>query len=161
MGEAIRIEKWAENLEEVTVGRWFKAEGEAVAAGEPLCEIITEKVTFEYECPADGVLLKIFAPEKSVVPVGYVIGYVGGADEAVPESIEAENARLMEEYDASRRVEVEVRSAAARERVRATPAARKLARQAGVSLAEVLAWRGGDKPLSAEDVQRYIDERGR
>ena len=47
MGRIITIEKWAENLEEVTIGQWRKAEGEQVTNGEVLCEIIHAKVTYE------------------------------------------------------------------------------------------------------------------
>ncbi|MCD6351541.1 MAG: E3 binding domain-containing protein [Armatimonadetes bacterium] len=168
MGELLRIEKWAENLEEVTMGRWLKAEGEAVEAGDALCEIVTEKVTFEYECPVSGVLLKIYAPEKSVLPVGYVFAYVGEPSEKPPVEIEEENQRLLEAHAAKVRLTVDLgearkaagdqRQAAAPRRVRAAPAARRLARQHGLSLADVAEWLGEDRPLTVEDVERYLEQ---
>ncbi len=165
MGELLRIEKWAENLEEVTIGRWLKAEGDPVAAGEPVCEIITEKVTFEYESPLTGTLRRIYAPEKSVVPVGYVIAFVAADDEEPPPGIEEQNQRLLEahraqvaldlNFDAPRAV-----SARSSRRVRAVPAARRLARQHGISVADVAEALGiTDRPVTPEDVERYMAER--
>jgi len=49
-------------------------------------------------------------------------------------------------------------SAGAPGRVRAAPAARRLAREHGLSLAQVAEWLGADRPLSAEDVERYLAE---
>ena len=165
MGELLRIEKWAENLEEVTIGRWLKAEGDAVEAGEPICEIITEKVTFEYESPLTGTLRRIYAPEKSVVPVGYVIGFVAAGDEEPPADIEERNRQLLESHQAQVRLELDFQAAAPEpqkqgKRVRAVPAARRLARMHGISVADVAAALGiDDRPVTAEDVQKYLDER--
>jgi len=100
LGYLVRIEKWAANLEEVTVNRWCKREGEQVHTGESLCEIITEKVTFEYEIPTDGILRKTYCTEGSTVPVGYAIAFISQADEPLPEDIASENADLMQQYRA-------------------------------------------------------------
>ena len=168
MGELLRIEKWAENLEEVTIGRWLKAEGEQVAAGEPVCEIITEKVTFEYESPLTGTLRRIYASEKSVVPVGYVIAFIAADDEEPPPGIEEENQRLLEAHQAQVTLElnfdtarpVQASSARSSRRIRAVPAARRLARQHGISIADVAEALGiTDRPITPEDVERYLAER--
>ena len=50
-------------MEEGTVERWLKAEGDPVKAGEPLLEITTDKLTNEVAAETDGVLLKIVAQE--------------------------------------------------------------------------------------------------
>jgi len=163
MVELLRVEQWAENLREVTMGRWLKAEGDAISVGEAVCEIITEKVTFEYESPVSGVLLKIYAPEKSVLPVGYVFGCVGDAGEEPPAEVEKENARLLEQHWAQTRLELELEGEGGRVggggRVRATPAARRAARQAGVSLAEVAAWLGESRPVTEADVEEFLRSR--
>ncbi len=176
MGELLRVEKWAENLEEVTLGRWLKAEGDPVAAGEALCEMITEKVTFEYEAPVSGVLGKIYAPEKSVLPVGFVFAFLGEVGEVPPPEIETENQRLLDAYADQARVALDLdkvrqeKAAAgtvtvqgggqgAGGRVRAVPAARRAAREHGISLSEVAEWLRADRPLLPEDVERYVAER--
>ncbi len=172
MGEPIIIEKWAENLEEVTLNLWLKQEGEAVAVGESLCEIITEKVTFEYEAQTAGHLCKQYASEGSTVPVGYVIAWLGEQGEAPPRHILEENAGLVVEYRDRLKIDFnegaeEGRECAAPEPVAATgavaasPVARRLAREAGVSLADVLAWRGGAERLSEADVRAYREAQGK
>ena len=56
--------------------RWLKADGAAVAKGEPLLEVETDKVTVEIESPADGTLAGVSAGEGADVPVGTVIALV-------------------------------------------------------------------------------------
>jgi pyruvate/2-oxoglutarate dehydrogenase complex dihydrolipoamide acyltransferase (E2) component len=165
MGQLLQIEQWAENLQEVTLGRWIKAEGDAVDVGESICEIITEKVTFEYESPIAGVLARIYAAEKSVVPVGYAFAFLGGAGEAAPAGVEERNAELLEKHQAQARLQIDLEAPAAGggtggRRVRATPGARRAAREAGVELAKVADWIGEDRPVSEEDVAQYLTREG-
>jgi pyruvate/2-oxoglutarate dehydrogenase complex dihydrolipoamide acyltransferase (E2) component len=73
------------SVSEGTITKWLKAEGEAIAADEPLLEISTDKVDTEVPSPADGVLGRILAQEGETVPVGTVIAAilpVGTAAEA-------------------------------------------------------------------------------
>ena len=65
--------------------RWFKSEGDAVDAGEPLVEIETDKVTVELESPTAGILAGIRAAEGDDVPVGETIAFVIAVGESVPE----------------------------------------------------------------------------
>ncbi len=168
MGEPVIIEKWAENLEEVTLSEWLKAEGDPVQAGESLCVIITEKVTFEYEAPTSGYLCKQYAPEGSTLPVGYVIAWIGEPEEIPPRHILEENAGLMLEYRERLKVDFNEGAEEGREcdaaeptpstgAIAASPAARRLARERGISLAEVLRFRGGSARLSEADVQAHLD----
>jgi len=74
------------------VMRWLKADGEAVAKGEPLLEVETDKVTVEIEAPADGKLGAVVVGEGAEVPVGTVIALVLAEGEAVPVVPAAESA---------------------------------------------------------------------
>jgi pyruvate/2-oxoglutarate dehydrogenase complex dihydrolipoamide acyltransferase (E2) component len=65
--------------------RWLKREGEPVKRGEAVVELETEKVTYELDSPADGVLLKILTKEGAEVPVGDPVCQIGQPGEAVPE----------------------------------------------------------------------------
>jgi pyruvate dehydrogenase E2 component (dihydrolipoamide acetyltransferase) len=163
MGRLIVIEKWAENLEEVTLLEWLKREGEPVEAGDSLCIIVTEKVTFEYEMPFSGVVGRLYCPEGSTVPVGYAVAWVGAEGELPPPEVQEQNAGLMLEYRDRLKVELnegaELGPPAAEERVAASPAARRLAREARVSLAQVQGWRGGEGRLSEADVRAYLAQR--
>ena len=70
----------------VNVVRWLKREGEPVKSGEAIVELETEKVSYELESPAAGVLLKIIAGETTEVPVGDPLGYIGQPGETIPTS---------------------------------------------------------------------------
>jgi len=162
MGHLLRIEKWAENLDEVTLNRWLKHEGEGLAVGDSLCEMITDKATFEYEMEVAGTLRRAYATDKSVLPIGYAIAFVGEPEEELPEGVEADNARLLAEHQAAARTDLDLKAKLAqtlRGRVRATPAARRVAREGGVALEDVAAWLGEDRPVDDADVRRFLQER--
>ena len=71
---------------QVIVVKWLKRKGQKVQKGEPLVELQTDKVNYELESPADGVLLDIVAKEDSEVPVGDKLCHIGQPGEAVPKS---------------------------------------------------------------------------
>ena len=133
------------NILDVTVVKWRKAQGEAVSAGEVAVEVSTDKAAFEIEAPASGRLLNIFAPEKSIVPVKYVLGLIGEEGEADP-SAETDNAALMAAYRAALAAPAALSKPAAPatpspsatgSALRATPKARRYAQSKGIDLADV------------------------
>ena len=71
------------DMQEGTVLRWLKGEGEAVANGEPIAEIETDKAVVEFESYAAGVLRRILVPAGTTVPVGEPIALVGAQDEVI------------------------------------------------------------------------------
>lgn len=66
--------------------RWLKHEGESVKEGDPLVELETEKVSYELESPAEGVLLRVLAKEATEVPVGDPLCQIGEPDARTAES---------------------------------------------------------------------------
>ena len=72
------------DMEEGTVVRWLKAEGDNVDRGEPIVEVETDKATVEVESFASGLLRRIVVTEGITVPVGQVIGIIASADEDLP-----------------------------------------------------------------------------
>jgi 2-oxoglutarate dehydrogenase E2 component (dihydrolipoamide succinyltransferase) len=86
MATEIRVPTLGESVSEATIGRWFKKQGEAVKADEPLVELETDKVTLEVNAPASGVLAEILAKDGESVGVGALLGQIasaaGGADES-------------------------------------------------------------------------------
>ena len=141
------------NIVDVTVTAWHKRPGDAVAAGEVVAELTTDKAAFDLETPAGGTLLKILAAEKSVVPVGYILALVGNAGEDDP-SATAANAALLASYRASAAPASPEGSgavpaaptavSAGGERLRATPKARRLAQAHGLDLAAIQARTGAE-----------------
>jgi pyruvate/2-oxoglutarate dehydrogenase complex dihydrolipoamide acyltransferase (E2) component len=78
--------KLGEIMQEAEITRWLKAEGEAVNQGEPIVEVMTEKVNVNLEAPASGVVLKIYAPEGKMVALADPLCAIGSQGEPVPEA---------------------------------------------------------------------------
>jgi pyruvate/2-oxoglutarate dehydrogenase complex dihydrolipoamide acyltransferase (E2) component len=76
MATPVVLPKWGMGIEEGTVTRWLKREGDAVTQGEPLVEIETAKATQEVEAPASGRLSKILLPEGGTAAVNTEIGII-------------------------------------------------------------------------------------
>ena len=93
MATEIKMPQLGLTMEEGTVERWLKAEGDPVKAGEPLLEITTDKLTNQVEAEADGILLKIVAPEGADVPVQGLLGWIGQPGEAIPDVADAAASR--------------------------------------------------------------------
>ena len=119
--------------ETATVVEWLKKEGEEVKKGEPLLTVETDKVTLDIESPATGILAGVQVSPGQVVPVTEVIAYILAPGERLDES-------------ASRQVSREPIAAVPLPppfpvppsgKVRATPVARRIARERGIDLATV------------------------
>lgn len=120
-------------MAEGKIVEWRKKEGERVEKGEVLFVFETEKTTFEVEAPEAGVLAKILAQVEETVPVGAVVGFLiqkEGEKVAVPQQI----TMVPLEERQVQPIEVQVPR-----RVRATPLARKIAKEKGLDLKNVLA----------------------
>ncbi|HUT36676.1 MAG TPA: dihydrolipoamide acetyltransferase family protein [Planctomycetota bacterium] len=127
----------AANVQEATVGQWLKHEGEAVTAGEPLFEAITDKATAEVKAEGSGVLRRILAKENSVVPVGQAIALIADADEPLPDTETLRAAAGPAEPSA----------------VKASFGARRLAKELSVDLAALVPSRA-DGRITEDDVRR-------
>jgi pyruvate/2-oxoglutarate dehydrogenase complex dihydrolipoamide acyltransferase (E2) component len=68
----------------VIVVKWLKRKGQRVQRGEPLVELQTDKVNYELDSPAEGVLLEIVAKEDSEVPVGDALCQIGQPGDVLP-----------------------------------------------------------------------------
>ena len=85
MSVEIIMPKAGMSMEEGTIIKWLKEEGEAIKEGEPIVEILTDKVNMEVEAESSGYLLKKVRFENEVLPVFTVIGYIGEKGENVSE----------------------------------------------------------------------------
>ncbi len=132
----ITIPQLDANLVDVTITAWKKSPGEQLKKGETIAELTTDKAVYELEAPEDGQLIQILAPEKSVVPTGYIAALSGAAGEDDPEA-ETENSMIMANYRGEAGGGDTVKTSERKERVRATPKARRLARKNGLDLEEI------------------------
>jgi pyruvate dehydrogenase E2 component (dihydrolipoamide acetyltransferase) len=174
MATEIKLPRLGQGMESGTLVRWLKQEGERVEKGEPLYELDTEKVTQEVEADASGVLLKI-AVQEGEVPVGQTIAVIGEEGEEVSveaaEPPEEEGSRApARDEDRERGKEAAVETAPEPEaaeaeaepepvtadgRVKASPLARRIAREKGLELAEIRGT-GPEGRIVAEDVERTL-----
>ena len=169
MADQVTLPRLGQGMESGTIVRWLKSEGDRVQKGEPLYELDTDKVTQEVEADVGGVLLKILVNEGEV-PVGTPVAFLGEAGEDLPEveaaaEPEAVSAATGPEQRAPERPdgsapsqavpEVEAREAVAADggRIKASPLARRIARERGIDLAFV-SGTGPEGRIVAEDVER-------
>jgi 2-oxoisovalerate dehydrogenase E2 component (dihydrolipoyl transacylase) len=83
MATKVLVPLLGEGVEEVTVIKWLKKEGDSVTELEPLLEVNTDKVDTEIPAPASGTVLKILAEEGAPAKVGAVLAFIGKPGETV------------------------------------------------------------------------------
>jgi pyruvate dehydrogenase E2 component (dihydrolipoamide acetyltransferase) len=160
MANEIFMPKLSSTMEMGTLLQWFKEEGDTVEIGEPLFEIMTDKINIEVEAYDDGILLKKYFDVDDQVPVNHVIGYIGEANEQVPaeppgvagESGESVQEEVVEEKAKSQSVTPQGSSG---EKPRATPAARRSAKVQQVELA-VISGSGPNGRVHLKDVEMHV-----
>ncbi len=131
---AIKVPPLGESIVEATISRWLKKEGDAVAAGDTLVELETDKITVEVPAIAAGTLTSRAKREGDVVAVGEVLGELGAAGAAGA----AASVPVATSAAASAPVPTSTAPAAAPiANAPVAPAARKLAAEAGVDVASV------------------------
>ena len=165
--QPVEMPKANENLLEATLSHWLVKEGQQVKADEALCVIITDKATFDMPSPAAGTIRKIIAPEKALLPVGYVRCALGEPNEAVPADYELQNAKVLEAHKLAALAPTSTESAGAPaaapmisgDKVRATPAARRVAKELNVDLAEVAKALNLSGPVNEKDVKAYAESK--
>lgn len=157
--------KLGATMEGATILQWYKQEGDPVKKGEPILEIMTDKINIDVEADASGVLLKQIHEVNREVPVNTVVAYIGESGEVV-----GDEASTVQTVSASKtgsesneRVAPEppdrsVSPSATGDRPRATPSARRLAQQHGVEL-RVLQGSGPKSRIQKIDVERYVSSR--
>ena len=159
MATSIVMPQMGYDMHEGKVVRWLKKEGEEVTRGEVIAEIETDKATVEYEAYTGGVMAKIVAEEGVAIPVGGLIAVMTAPGEAIPEDI-LTDAAIASKADppapaaaAVEAPEVPIPAAAApadTEEVRASPLARRLAKERGFDLATITGTGPGGRITEAD-----------
>lgn len=83
--DAVTIPKWGIEMTHGTIVAWHKKVGDAVAAGEDIVDIETDKIVNSFEARTSGTLVRILAEIGAELPVGQLIGVI--APESVPEAV--------------------------------------------------------------------------
>jgi len=133
----------SDSMEEGTIVRWLKQDGEMVSIGEPLAEVETDKATVTFDADADGTL-RIIAGEGETVPIGGVIGSIGevlpGSPAPADSGLTAAPAAAGQSSDAGN----------GNDRVKASPLARRIARESQVDLRSVSGSGPGGRIVKAD-----------
>ncbi len=148
MAEVIRMPRMSDTMEEGVIVGWLKEEGEEIESGETLAEVETDKATMELDSYSDGVLLHI-AVKEGPVPINGVIAVIGEAGEDWKAAIAAASSgdsgssdapaeAVAEPVAAEETTTHEVATAApSGERIKASPLAKSMAKEAGINLSGV------------------------
>jgi pyruvate dehydrogenase E2 component (dihydrolipoamide acetyltransferase) len=144
------------DMHEGKVVRWLKKEGEEVIRGEVIAEIETDKATVEYEAYTGGVMAKIVAAEGVTIPVGGLIAVITAPGEAIPEDIltdaalAASPAPRVPEAPAPEAPPAAAAPPDSDGEVRASPLARRLAKERGVDLSAITGTGPGGRITEAD-----------
>jgi pyruvate dehydrogenase E2 component (dihydrolipoamide acetyltransferase) len=171
MAVEVPMPRLSDTMEEGTVARWVKREGDHVVAGDVIAEIDTDKATMELTAYEDGVLLKILVGEGESAELGTPIALIGAEGEEVPETAPRANGPSQ---TAPREARAEEPSAADRHEpaapqaggeavgeVKASPIARRIAADAGLDLRELAGkGTGPDGRIVKVDVERALGKGG-
>jgi pyruvate dehydrogenase E2 component (dihydrolipoamide acetyltransferase) len=153
----IVMPKLSLTMETGSIVQWFKKENDTVEKGEPIVEVLSEKVTYDVEAPAAGILRGIAAEEGMDLPVGATLAFIAAPDEEL-QQVEPETGAPVSE-NVEEAVARETVETMRRERVPASPAAKRLAREHNVELAQIKGT-GPEGRVGTDDVKRFLEEQG-
>jgi pyruvate dehydrogenase E2 component (dihydrolipoamide acetyltransferase) len=164
MGQLLVMPKLGLTMTEGTIVEWFKKEGEEVKKGEKLFAVETSKLTNEVEAPASGVLRKIIHKDGKLA-VLEPVGILAGADEDISDLLK--KAGSSGNLDTEKKVEKKEKPKIEKEeekntgkRIKASPKAKRLAKELGVDLYKVEGT-GPGGAISIEDIENYQSEEER
>lgn len=176
MAEIVYMPKLSDTMTEGVVAQWNKKVGDAVASGEVLAEIETDKATMEFESFYDGVLLHIGVETGSAAPVNAILAIIGEAGEDISALLKGDVAPKAEEKVAEEKPKTETPApkpepvaakveavakspapapvAASNGRVLASPLAKKLAEEKGIDIQQVAGTGDGGR-IVKRDVDHF------
>jgi len=161
MATKVLIPVLGESITEATLARWLKNEGEVVRRGETIAELETAKATLDLEAPANGILLKILAPEGTITPIGRAVAIIGEPGENVSESGEnAQHDAILSPLSQEETLIADKAHSTETQEIaqRISPAARRRATELGISLEELSSLSKG-KRITTQDVEQYAATR--
>ena len=157
MATEIFVHKMNEHMETAIIVSWLVKEGDAVQKGSPLMEVETEKATVEIEAPASGIIkgIRPGVIKGSEVPVGEPIAFIAKVDETVQELLPFDSSLSKAGGTVTLQRAVEKQINTAEEKILVTPAARKIAKELGIKLADVEGSGPGGR-IREEDIHALV-----
>jgi len=143
MSNEIKVPTFPESVQEGTIATWHKKPGEAFARDEVIVDIETDKVVQEVPAPANGVLKEILREEGDIVTSNEVIATFSEGDAPAVDGAGSASTGVASD------------SSAEPQEILAAPAAKKLAEEKGINLADVVGT-GKDGRITKEDVASFV-----
>ncbi|GAI84712.1 unnamed protein product, partial [marine sediment metagenome] len=161
----IQIPKTESKVEEATLFKWHKKEGDGVIKGELIAEIETFKAAVEINSPETGIIYKIFVKEEETVPVNTVIAIlIEEGEEISPEDIKpflrnqkVEGVSLKEEKISFLKKDLTHSIDIKNKKIKIAPIARKLALAKGVDLS-LINGSGPGGAITKKDIEGYLSK---
>jgi pyruvate dehydrogenase E2 component (dihydrolipoamide acetyltransferase) len=141
----VRMPRLDEDMIEGTINHWIKREGDFVNKGEPIAEIETQKVNYQIEAPASGILRLILAQKEENVLINTIIAVIAESEEDISSYRKLSPASPAP--DTSRIPSVETKSMI-------SPIARKLAGEKGLDISKIQGTGPGGR-ITKDDVLNY------
>ena len=161
MATEIIMPKLGMAMSEGTVVKWLKGDGAKARKGEPVVVVMSKKITYEVQAPADGIVRHVAQP-KDVLGIAEVIGFITAPGEAMPEvkpGTRAAPAPAEAEAAVPAAVPEKKAEPPAEEQVYpSSPAARRLAKELGVEISKV---RPSGERVTEDDVRRFHEAASR
>jgi len=152
MPKEINLPQWGMAMNDGTVIKWLKSQGEEVKKGDELVEIESTKVNAAVEAPSDGVLGRIDVQEGTLVPVGTLLGLIlldGEKLEDIPSKAEESKEEKIEPT-ATKTININ------QKKITASPRARNLAKKLNIDISKILGT-GPSGRVTEEDVKLFND----
>jgi pyruvate dehydrogenase E2 component (dihydrolipoamide acetyltransferase) len=159
MATVITMPKLGLTMTSGSVAKWHKNEGDRVEKGEVVLEVSTEKITYKVEAPESGVLRKILTQPGTKVPIGTPLCIIAAPDEDISELLkEAPSAPAAEKpaQPEAKPAPVAAKQAGEEVLIKATPIAKKIAKEQGIDLALVTGTGPGGR-IVEKDVLDFIE----
>jgi len=164
MATIVKMPKLGLSMQEGTIIKWHKKEGDPVKKDDPLFDLETDKLTNTVNASDEGILRKVLVGDSETVPVLTHVAVIGGADEDIssligeekkPEEVSAPQTEVRD----SKPVDASPAAAPVRKggRIVATPRAKVVAKELGVDLALVTAT-GPNGRIVEKDVRKFAEE---
>jgi pyruvate dehydrogenase E2 component (dihydrolipoamide acetyltransferase) len=147
----IVMPRLSDSMEEGTIVKWLVSEGASVARGDEIAEIETDKATMTYEADSDGVI-SLVAAEGDTLPIGSVIARLNGEGPAAPSGapVAEQAAPSAPAFEPTPSMPAGEPSADGEGRVKASPVARRMAREAGVDIGSLSGSGPGGRIVKAD-----------
>jgi pyruvate dehydrogenase E2 component (dihydrolipoamide acetyltransferase) len=142
-------------MSEGIVAKWIRNDGDWVEKDEEIAVVMTKKITYKIKAPAAGVL-RIIVREKETRPINATLAFITEQDEPVP-AVDDETPTAPVEPETASAAAPSVSAPAPSAFVPASPAARRLAKEHGIDLAQVKGT-GSDGMVTEGDVSSFIEK---